>query len=78
MENSVTELSLREMEHLAGGKPGLVDGVVNFCSWVACGFHHNYRYTGKTKTDIDLVFHVKFHQQICKDCGHENWTRSAP
>ena len=78
MERNMTELNRNEMEQPSGGKPGLIDGFIDLCSWIACGFHHNYRYTGKKKTDLDLLFHVKFYQQICKDCGHENWTRTAP
>lgn len=71
-------VNLEEMEQVAGGKPGLFDGVLMLGAWIACGFNHHYRYTGKTKTDIDGFFHVKFYQRICQDCHHEDWTRSAP
>ena len=72
------ELTVDEMEQTAGGKPHLGEGIIDFFSWVACGFNHHYVYTGKTKQSIDLVFHVTFYEQKCADCGHYNWTRTAP
>ncbi len=72
------ELPVDEMEQAAGGKPHLGEGIIDFFSWVACGFNHHYVYTGKTKQSIDLVFHVTFYEQKCVDCGHYNWTRTAP
>lgn len=72
------EVKQEELEQTAGGKPGLFDGILMFGAWVACGFNHHYKYTGKTKTDIDGLFHVKFYQRICQDCQHEDWTRKAP
>ena len=68
------ELTLLQMERAAGGKrPKPTDGIVDFFIWAACGFHHRYVPTGKTKTDIDLVFPVKFYQVKCIDCGHISW-----
>lgn len=72
------ELTDEEMEQTAGGKPHVGEGIIDFFSWVACGFNHHYVYTGKTKQSIDLVFHVTFYEQKCTDCGHYNWTRTAP
>ena len=70
------ELTLLQMERAAGGKrPKPTDGIVDFFIWAACGFHHRYIPTGKTKTDIDLVFPVKFYQVKCIDCGHISWER---
>ena len=70
------ELTLLQMERAAGGKrPKPTDGIVDFFIWAACGFHHRYVPTGKTKTDIDLVFPVKFYQVKCIDCGHISWER---
>ena len=70
------ELTLLQMERAAGGKrPKPTDGFVDFFIWAACGFHHRYVPTGKTKTDIDLVFPVKFYQVKCIDCGHISWER---
>ena len=70
------ELTLLQMERAAGGKrPKPTDGIVDFFIWAACGFHHRYAPTGKTKTDIDLVFPVKFYQVKCIDCGHISWER---
>ena len=72
------ELTDEEMEQTAGGKPHVGEGIIDFFSWVACGFNHHYVYTGKTKQSIDLVFHVTFYEQKCTDCVHYNWTRTAP
>lgn len=72
------ESSVDEMEQVAGGKPNPGDGIIDFVSWVACGFNHHYVYTGKTRKDVDLVFPVTFYQQRCVDCGHRNWTRTPP
>ncbi len=73
------ELTPVELQCLTGGKkPTAGDGIIDFFSWVACGFHHRYFYTGKSKTEIDLVFLVTFYQQKCMDCGHYSWTRTAP
>ena len=72
------ELTVDELEQVAGGKPHTGEGIIDFVSWVACGFNHHYVYTGKTKQSIDLVFHVTFYEQKCVDCGHYNWTRTAP
>ena len=70
------ELTLLQMERAAGGKrPKPTDGIVDFFIWAACGFHHRYVPTGKTKTDIDLVFPVKFYQVKGIDCGHISWER---
>ena len=70
------ELTLLQMERAADGKrPKPTDGIVDFFIWAACGFHHRYVPTGKTKTDIDLVFPVKFYQVKCIDCGHISWER---
>ena len=70
------ELTLLQMERAAGGKrPKPTDGIVDFFIWAACGIHHRYVPTGKTKTDIDLVFPVKFYQVKCIDCGHISWER---
>ena len=70
------ELTPLQMERAAGGKrPKPTDGIVDFFIWAACGFHHRYIPTGKTKTDIDLVFPVKFYQVKCIDCGHISWER---
>lgn len=70
------ELTQLQMERAAGGKrPKPTDGIVDFFIWAACGFHHRYVPTGKTKTDIDLVFPVKFYQVKCIDCGHISWER---
>ena len=44
MESNVMELNLSEMEQAAGGVASPVDGIRDLCSWVACGFHHNYKY----------------------------------
>ena len=78
MENIIMEQNREEMKQPAGGKPGLIDGPLMLFSWIACGFHHNYKYTGKTKNDLDLFIRKKFYQRICRDCGHEDWTCSAP
>ena len=78
MENKAAMQLPEEMEQISGGKPGLFDGILMLGSWIACGFHHHYRYTGKVKNDLDLITHVKFYQRICQDCGHEDWTRTAP
>ncbi len=79
MNTSRRELNQHELELVTGGKrPTPGEGIVDFFIWVACGFHHNYFYTGKTKQDIDLVFPVTFYQQKCADCGHYSWTRTAP
>lgn len=76
--SGVRELSTDHMEQVVGGKPHLGEGVIDFVSWVACGFNHHYVYTGKTKQSIDFAFKVDFYQQKCMDCGHINWTRKAP
>ena len=72
------EMGLAELEQVAGGKPYLGEGVIDFFSWVACGFNHHYEYTGETQQRIDFAFKVDFYQQRCRDCGHINWTRTAP
>lgn len=72
------EMGEAEMAQAAGGKPHQAEGIIDFFAWVACGFNHHYVYTGKTKQSIDLVFHVTFYEQKCRDCGHYNWTRTAP
>ncbi len=76
--NERKELDEAEQEKVAGGVTHPVDGIVNLFSWIACGFHHNYKYTGKKQTRIDFIFRVTFYQRICQDCGHEDWTRSEP
>ena len=78
MASATMKAGLKEMERLTGGVPSPVDGVRDLFSWIACGFHHNYRYTGRKQNRIDLFWHVTFYQRICKDCGHVDWTRSAP
>lgn len=77
-ESVPRQLSSDEAEQVVGGKPYLGEGIIDFFSWVACGFNHHYDYTGKTKESIDFVFKVTFYEQRCRDCGHINWTRSAP
>ena len=71
-------LTESEAEQVVGGVTHPVDGIIDLFSWIACGFHHNYKYTGKQQNRIDLFWHVTFYQRICQDCGHEDWTRSAP
>ena len=76
MNTSINELNQTEMQNVTGGKkPTAGEGIVDFFIWAACGFHHRYVPTGKTKTDIDLVFPVKFYQVKCLDCGHISWER---
>ena len=75
-ETEQYELTPLRMERAAGGRrPSQTDGIVDFFIWAACGFHHRYVPTGKTRTDIDLVFPVKFYQVKCIDCGHISWER---
>ena len=71
-------LTESEMKEVNAGVTHPVDGVIMFFSWVACGFHHNYKYTGKKQTRLDLFWHVTFYQRKCQDCGHIDWTRTAP
>jgi hypothetical protein len=78
METNAMKLNMNEMELTAGGVTHPVDGVVDLYSWIACGFHHNYKYTGKKQTRIDLFWRVTFYQRKCQDCGHVDWTRTAP
>ncbi len=59
----------------AGKKPMAGEGIVDFFIWMACGFHHNYVPTGRTRTEIDLVFPVTFYESRCRDCGHTTWMR---
>lgn len=66
------------MEQATGGVTHPVDGIVSLFSWIACGFNHHYKYTGKKQTRIDLFWHVTFYQRKCQDCGHIDWTRTAP
>ena len=77
-QREAKELPVEELESVSGGKPYIAEGVINFISWIACGFNHNYEYTGKTQWRIDLFWHVTFYQRICRDCGHEDWTRDPP
>ena len=75
-EQNMYELTQLQMEQAAGGKrPKPTDGFVEFFIWAACGFNHHYVPTGKSKTEIDLVFPVKFYQVKCTDCGHISWKR---
>ena len=75
-EQEMYELTQLQMERATGGKkPTPVDGIIDLISWAACGFHHRYVPTGKTKTDLDLVFPVRFYQVKCIDCGHISWER---
>jgi len=75
-EQEMYELTQLQMERAAGGKkPTPVDGIIDLIAWAACGFHHRYVPTGKTKTDLDLVIPVKFYQVKCIDCGHISWER---
>ena len=75
LAETITE---REMEQASGGVTHPVDGIIDLYSWIACGFNHHYKYTGKTQTRIDLFWRVTFYQRKCQDCGHVDWTRSAP
>ena len=75
-EQGKYELTPIQAERVVGGKkPTAGEGIVDFFIWAACGFHHRYVPTGRTKTDIDLVFPVKFYQVKCIDCGHISWER---
>ena len=69
------ELSLEEMDTVTGGGPSHGSGIVDFFAWIACGFHHDYVYTGRTKTDWDTVIPFTSYQIRCKECGHTTWTR---
>ena len=69
------ELTPAELDRVAAGAPRSGQGVLDFFAWIACGFNHHYVPTGKTKTDLDLVFRVNFYQVKCLDCGHETWKR---
>ena len=77
-ESEPRQLTVDEEERVVGGKPHVGEGIIDFISWIACGFNHHYVYTGNTKVSIDLVFKVTFYEQRCADCGHINWTRTAP
>ena len=78
MSKYMRKLTPGEMELVTGGKrPSAGQGIMDFFSWVACGFHHRYALTGKTKKDMDLVFPVTFYQIKCLDCGHISWSRST-
>ena len=70
MESNVMELNLSEMEQAAGGVASPVDGIRDLCSWVACGFHHNYKYTGKTQNRMSMTFGYIFllTKSQLKDC----------
>ena len=77
MANHMRKLTPKEMERVTGGKrPSPGQGIVDFIAWAACGFHHRYALTGKTKEDMDLIFPVTFYQIKCLDCGHIFWSRS--
>lgn len=69
------ELTLAELDFVSAGKPHSSQGICDFFAWIACGFNHHYVPTGKTKTDLDLVFRVNFYEVECKDCGHKTWKR---
>ena len=71
-------LTESEMEQATGGKTHPVDGIINLVSWIACGFNHHYKYTGKKQTRLDLLWHVTFYERKCQDCGHYDWTRTPP
>ena len=71
-------LTESEMEQTVGGVTHPVDGVISLFSWIACGFNHHYKYTGKKQDRLDLLWYVTFYQRKCQDCGHIDWTRTAP
>ena len=78
MEATINELNMNEMAPVTGGVTHPVDGIIMLYDWIKCGFHHNYKYTGKKQTRLDLFWHVTFYQRKCQDCGHVDWTRTAP
>ena len=70
------ELSEDELEQVAAGKKRKQsEAIYDFFMWIACGFNHHYVPTGKTRTEIDLVFPVKFYEVKCLDCGNITWKR---
>ena len=70
------ELSPEELDCVvAGKKPKQGAALFDFFMWIACGFNHHYVPTGKTRTEIDLVFEVPFYEVKCLDCGHMTWKR---
>ena len=69
------ELTPAELDLVVGGKPHSGQAILDFFAWIGCGFNHHYYPTGKTKTDLDLVFTAHFYQVKCSDCGHTTWIR---
>lgn len=71
-------LTESEMEKTVGGTTHWLDGIISVCSWVACGFGHNYKYTGKKKNRTDLFRKFTVYERVCQECGHADWTSTAP
>lgn len=69
-----SELTLARLEE-GSSQPSSGQGLIDFFAWIACGFHHHYEPTGRTKRDLELVFPVTFEQVRCRDCGHMTWRR---
>ena len=66
-------LTESEMEQTVGGVTHPVDGVIMFFSWVACGFHHNYKYTGKKQTGSLFGRWWPNRERVCTRCGKKEW-----
>ncbi|MBR4502968.1 MAG: hypothetical protein IKP22_13970 [Clostridia bacterium] len=76
MSKYMRKLTPSEMELVTDGKrPSAGQGIADLFSWIACGFHHRYALTGKTREDTSRVFPITFYQVKCLDCGHTTWTR---
>lgn len=72
------ELGRDDLEDVSGGVTHPLDGVIMLFSWIACGFSHDYKYTGKTKNRTDVFRRFTVYERICKECGHVDWTSTAP
>ena len=56
MSKYMRKLTPSEMKLVTGGKrPSAGQGIADFISWAACGFHHRYALTGKTKEAAQLT-----------------------
>lgn len=71
------ELTPDELDAVNGGKPHTGQGIIDFFSWVACGFNHHYVPTGKTKYSVDFIMKADFYEVKCTDCGHTTWKRGT-
>ena len=61
------ELTPDELDAVNGGKPHTGQGIIDFFSWVACGFNYS----------VDFIMKADFYEVKCTDCGHTTWKRGT-